>query len=246
VGGWPGICEDDLCVDDGVPFSDAPEGVRRNILQHQLKSPTCPTDLVYITLEYPENTGSPTLDARLATEMAQKFRAARTEALELSCNDFDGCEGGCLPVGIESHYYLQSPSSRYLSLFRVERFIGNFRRGRHHRGTVRYSFHNYDLRDGRELALKDLFADGARSTPLFWEEVAAKLRESGNCPPARMLIGDRPAGAKLLPGDLLLSRQGATIALWNGSDRACAATAVDLPAARLVAIGANPGLWETP
>ncbi|MDR2354263.1 MAG: hypothetical protein LBF22_14115 [Deltaproteobacteria bacterium] len=244
LGGWPGICEDGTCIDDGTPLATPFPYIRRNILEHQLRSPTCPTDLVYITLEYPQNTGSPDLDTFLATRMAQKFREARDRALDLSCNDFDGCEGHCLPVGIESHYYLHQPSKNFLSIFQVERFIGNFRRNVHIRGTVKYIFENYSLITGKPLTLKDIFVDPRKSTPAFWKKINELLERSSNCQARDLLVSNRPAGRDLKENDFLLSEKGLTVALWTDKKKKnnCLSQALDLSYPELLELGLNPAI----
>ncbi|MDR3154926.1 MAG: hypothetical protein LBW85_11850 [Deltaproteobacteria bacterium] len=246
LGGWPGICEDSSCFDDGTPLSEPPPEIRRNIIEHQLKSPVCPSDLVFITIEYPEHTGSLALDLAFAEEAAKKFGAARALALKLSCNDLiDGCGGLCLPAGVESRYFLHKSASWTLSVFRVDRFIGNFRRGRHERGTVEYSFGNYSLVSGKELKATEIFPDPASSARSLWARADMELASRGACPSSRYLAsGRRPAGRDLRPRDLLLSRRGATLALYTGSDKKCLPQALDLPKSELVALGASPALWD--
>jgi hypothetical protein len=245
LGGWPGICEDSACHDDGTPLTDPPPDVRRNILEHQLASPICPTDLVFVTVEYPGNTGSEALDALFAEDATARFRLAMKRALRLSCNDLiEGCGGVCLPAGLESRYYLHQPSPWTLSVFRVDRFIGNFRRGRHERGTVEYSFENYSLASGRDLELKEIFPDPADSAPRFWARTDEILKARGVCPSARYRVAGRPAGKGLRPGDVLLSRNGATLALYTGADKSCVPQALDIPRREMIALGASPHLWE--
>jgi hypothetical protein len=246
LGGWPGVCEGSTCTDDGKPLSEAPPYIRRNILEHQLASPACPSDLIFISLEYPENTGSPALDAELAEEAARRFREARTRALKLSCNDLlEGCGGLCLPVSMESRFYIHKSASWTLSIFRVDRFIGNFRRNRHEPGTVAYSFENYSLVTGKRLAAKDIFPEPGRAARAFWAEADGMLADRGACLSGRYrLPGNRPAGRDLRPGDILLSRQGATLALYAGRDRKCLPLALDLPREVMTALGAARALWD--
>jgi hypothetical protein len=214
-------------------------------LQHQLVSPSCPTDLVYVSIQYPENTGSPALDDRLAAEMGRRFSVMRRRAVELSCNDFDGCSGHCLPVGMEIRAYPHQSSPRHLSIFEVERFIGNFRRDRHHRGTVKWTFANYDLATGRPLALRDILPKANSAVPRFWAEVDSILKASGNCPVKELLVaGRRVTGQRLDPTDLILTKGGATVALSAPkAGGACRSQAVDLDVATMLEIGADPVLW---
>jgi hypothetical protein len=245
LGGWPGICEDSACADDGTPLSDPPPDIRRNIIEHQLKSPACPTDLVFITIEYPENTGSLALDVRLADEASERFAEARKLALKLSCNDLlDGCGGLCLPAGVESRHYLHQSAPWTLSSFRVDRFIGNFRRGRHERGTVGYAFANYSLAAGRELGVKEIFPDPAGAAKLFWARADEVLKSRGACPSASYRLNGRAAGKDLEAGDVLLSRRGATLALYTGRDKKCVPQALDLSKEEMAALGASPLLWS--
>ncbi|MDR2460853.1 MAG: hypothetical protein LBE38_08750 [Deltaproteobacteria bacterium] len=245
IGGWPGICENGTCFDDGTPQSAQIPDIRRNILQHNLESPTCATDLIYINIEYPENTGSPDLDAMLATTMAKKFREARDMAQKISCNDFfEGCAGKCLPVGIETKHFLQKSAPFTLSLFRVDRFIGNYRKNVHVRGTVSYNFANYDLRTGKALTIDQIFPKPQESSLLFWEYIDGILAADGNCPAKELMLEPkRPAGGALTAGDLLLSSEGATIALWSNNTAKCQSRAIDIPAAKMVAFGALEDLW---
>jgi hypothetical protein len=245
LGGWPGICEDSDCFDDGTPISEPPPDIRRNILEHQLDSRICPTDLFFITVEYPENTGSLGLDVLLAEEAAGRFRKARELSLKLACNDaIDGCGGMCMPVGVESRHHLHQSAPWTLSSFRVDRFIGNFRRNRHERGTVAYSFNNYSLATGKPLAVKDIFPEPAKAARLFWARADEVLASRGACPSGRYRVAGRPAGRDLRPGDILLSRRGATLALYTGSDKRCVPQALDLPREEMIALGASPALWE--
>jgi hypothetical protein len=231
-------------VDDGTPLSEPPPDIRRNIIEHQLKSPVCPTDLVFITIEYPENTGSLGLDVRLAEAAAERFTEARKLALKLSCNDFiDGCGGLCLPAGVESRYHLHQSAPWTLSSFRVDRFIGNFRRGRHERGTVSYAFENYSLVTGKELAPTEIFPDPKAAARLFWARADEVLKSRGACPSRSYRVSGRPAGRDLKGGDILLSRRGATLALYTGTDKKCVPQAMDLSKEEMTALGASPQLW---
>jgi hypothetical protein len=244
LGGWPGICEDGQCYDDGTPLSDPPPESRRRLLQHQLSSPSCPTDLVYISLQYPEGTGSPALDKRLAVDMERRFAAYKRKALELTCNDFDGCLGYCLPVGMEIRHYVHQSSPGHLSIFEVERFIGNFRRNRHYRGTTSWSFANYSLATGKPLELKEIFPDPGQSVPKLWAKVDEALAASGNCPSSQMTVsGKRVSAKRLSPADLLLTRRGATVAVTAAKAGACQSQAVDLDVESMLEIGAAPSLW---
>jgi hypothetical protein len=246
IGGFPGICEDGVCMDNGIPTSFPPPDIRRNILEHQLKSPVCPTDLIYITLEYPENTGSPELDAYLSTAMARKFKEARDRALSMSCNDFlDGCAGGCYPVGIESRYYLHKSAPWTLSIFQVEKFIGNFRKNSHARGTVEYQFLNFNLKTGKQLLLREIFPDPKKSVPLFWKYLNNVLKEKGAPCAAQSLslASKRLGGGELKPEDILLSKNGATIALFTQNPSKCQSEVVDIPRQDLIGMGAEPDLW---
>jgi hypothetical protein len=244
LGGWPGICEDSACADDGTPLSEPPPDIRRNIIEHQLTSQVCPTDLVFITIEYPENTGSLALDVRLADAAAGRFSEARKLALKLSCNDLiDGCGGLCLPAGVESRYYLHQSAPWTLSSFRVDRFIGNFRSGRHERGTVSYAFENFSLATGKELAADEIFPDPRAAAKLFWARADEVLKSRGACPSRSYRVSGRPAGRDLKASDVLLSRRGATLALYTGADKKCVPQALDLPLEEMIALGASPGLW---
>jgi hypothetical protein len=244
LGGWPGVCEDDQCHDDGTPRADlAPPEAARRILQHQLRSPTCSTDLVHVTVEYPQNTGHPKLDDKLAKKAAALFASAKRQAMVLTCNDFYGCEGHCLPVGFETRYWLHQSSPNFLSVFEVERFFGNFRRNRHVRGTVAYRFYNYSLQTGDLLTVKDLFA-AKSAVPRFWEKVDQALTAAGNCPSDRLTVGGRrPSRQALNPNDLLLTRFGATLALWSRGGDGCLSQAVDLSVEELLDAGFSPALW---
>jgi hypothetical protein len=244
LGGFPGLCEDGQCYDDGTPSSDPPPESKRRLLQHQLSSPSCPTDLVYISIQFPEGTGSPALDRKLAAAMERRFAAYKRKAMELSCNDFDGCSGHCLPVGMEIRAYVHQSSPSHLSIFEVERFIGNFRRNRHYRGTTSWTFANYSLPSGQALALKDLFPQPFSAVPKLWDKVDEVLSASGNCPASRMLVsGRRVSRQRLDPTDLLLSRGGATLALATPKAGGCRPQAVDLDVETMLEIGAAPALW---
>ncbi|MDR1655966.1 MAG: hypothetical protein LBT47_00205 [Deltaproteobacteria bacterium] len=245
LGGWPGLCEDGQCYDDGTPFSEPPVDSRRRILEHQLASPSCPTDLVFIYIDYPENTGSPALDRRLASAMDKRFAAAKRQALELTCNDFDGCLGQCLPVSIELRQYVHQSSPSYLSIFQVERFIGNFRRNRHIRGTVSYTFINYSLITGAPLTLKDIFLNPNRGVPQFWAKVNELLAASDNCSIDQMRVsGRRISKVHLTTNDLILNRGGATIALTAPKAGTCRSQALDIDLETMIELGARPALWR--
>ncbi|MDR2140461.1 MAG: hypothetical protein LBR11_01475 [Deltaproteobacteria bacterium] len=242
LGGWPGVCENDICYDDGQPLSDPPASIHEQVLEHQLVSSTCPTDLIYLVIKHPSNTGSPPLDQRLAKEMAVRFEQASKWAQSLICNDFFGCQGECLPVGLEIKHHIHQSGPGYLSAFRVERVNGNSRQGSRLRGQATYSFHNYRLADGGDLSLPEIFPDPEKSLPLFWAKVAKSLAAVGNCPLTSFSINKRRVRLNALePNDLLLSRGGATIALTTKSP--CRPQAVDLAWSEMVAIGANPALW---
>jgi hypothetical protein len=247
LGGFPGLCEESYCFDDGQPLSDPPPEIKRNILQHQLTSPTCPTDLVYIALEYPSNTGSSALDARIAKTMDRTFAQNTKQAVNLSCNDFEGCLGHCLPVGFEIKHYIQRPGPGYLSLFRVDRFIGTFRPNRHMRGTVDYKFENYSLVSGQPLKLKDIFVNPNKSVPLFWQRVEKLIKTEGSAPCSirRYKVSGRSiSNQRLEPGDFILTRGGATVAITNSSSPgACLSQAIDLSIQDMIDIGAYPALW---
>ncbi|MDR2442081.1 MAG: hypothetical protein LBE31_00995 [Deltaproteobacteria bacterium] len=244
LGGWPGLCEGQHCYDDGTPLSEPPPDSQRRILEHQLVSPTCVTDLVYITIDYPENTGSFALDQRLEAAMKKKFAAFKAKSMELTCNDFDGCQGRCLPVGFEIKNYVHQSSEKYLSIFQVERFIGNIRRNRQIRATVTYSFANYDLTTGAPLTLKDIFPNANQSVPKFWSKVDELLKAADNCPAKRLLISGRKiTGVHLTPTDLILTRGGATIALTTPKAGTCRPQALDIDVKTMIELGARPALW---
>lgn len=244
LGGWPGLCEDGQCYDDGTPISDPPPESKRRLLQHQLASPSCPTDLVYVTVQYPENTGSPALDKRLSVAMEGKFRLFLKRAMELSCNDFDGCSGHCLPVGMEIRQYVHQSSPNHMSIFEVERFIGNFRRNRHYRGTMSFSFANYSLETGRPLILKDIFLKPVTAVPKFWAKVDDALKSSDNCPFKDLLVsGRRISGKHLEATDFILTKGGATLALTTPKAGSCRSQAIDLDVESMLEIGADPALW---
>jgi hypothetical protein len=129
-------------------------------------------------------------------------------------------------------------------LFEVERFIGNFRRNRHYRGQVAWSFANYSLKTGRLLALKDLFPKAALSVPKLWAKVDEMLAASGNCPSSKLLLsGRRISGQSLGAKDLILTKGGATIALTTPQPGACKSQALDLSVETMLEIGADPVLW---
>jgi hypothetical protein len=246
LGGFPGLCEDQRCFDDGQPFSDPPPEVSRNILQHQLTSPTCPTDLVYIYLEYPSNTGSAVLDALIARNMDRIFADYKKRSVAMSCNDFEGCRGHCLPAGFEIKHYLQRSGPGYLSVFRVDRFIGNFRPTGHLKGTVDYKFENYSLISGAPLTLKDVFNNPKEAIPLFWQKVEASIQTEGKnpCLLKNYRIAGRSISARRLePGDFLLTRGGATVALVNDRPGPCPSQAIDLSIEDMLEIGAFQALW---
>jgi hypothetical protein len=244
LGGFPGLCEDGLCYDDGHPRPQGLPGATRNILEHQVRSEDCPTDLFFITLEYPANTGNPDLDEKLAGLARQKFEKAKIRAKELACNDFFGCAGLCLPVGAEQMYFLYQSSPNNLSVFLVDRFFGNFRGNRHVRGQVDYTFLNFEISSGLEIGIRDIFPDSRRSVPLFWDLVDKILAKSNNCPSKNFLVSGRQAQrGELRPRDLLLSSQGATLALFSRRPGTCRSQALDIPSEDMIGIGANPILW---
>ncbi|MDR1870475.1 MAG: hypothetical protein LBS60_00875 [Deltaproteobacteria bacterium] len=242
IGGWPGVCENNACHDDGQPLSDPPASTRERVLEHQLVSPTCPTDLIYLVFKHPTNTGGPPLDQRLAKEMAARFAEAQKWAQTQICADFFGCDGECLPVGLEIKHYAHQSGPGYLSIFRVERLNGNKRQGYRLKGSTRYSFHNYRLADGGDLTLEEIFPEPAKSLPLFWAKVEKSLLARQKCPLTSYSINDhRVKTTVLAPNDLILSRLGATIALTGRSP--CQSQAVDIATPEMLAIGANPALW---
>jgi hypothetical protein len=242
LGGWPGVCENDACYDDGQPLSDPPATVHELVLEHQLVSPTCPTDLIYLVIKHPTNTGSPPLDQRLANEMADRFERAKKWAQSLICADFFGCDGECLPVGLEIRHHAHQSGPGYLSLFRVERLSGNRRQNSYLKGSTRHYFFNYRLADGRDLTLEDIFSQPKKSIPIFWAKVEKSLKNLGNCPLSSFSVDNRRVKPNVLsPNDLLLSRNGATVAL--SAKAPCRPQAVDLAASEMIAIGANPALW---
>jgi hypothetical protein len=244
LGGFPGLCEDDQCYDNGVPNSDPPPEITRNILQHQLTSPTCATDLVWISLEYPGNTGSPALDARMAKAMDSLFKNYQNRAEALLCNDFEGCLGHCLPVGYEIKQYVHQSGPDYLSVFRVDRFLGNFRQNRHVRGTIAYKFENYSLKTGAPLRLKDIFANPNTAVPKFWAKVGELVSKEPGCALKSLRVNGRSISSRHLePGDLILTRGGATVALTARANDPCRSQALDLTVPDLIEIGAFPALW---
>jgi hypothetical protein len=244
LGGFPGMCEGNQCYDDGAPISDPPSHVARNILQHQLTSPGCPTDYVWISLEYPSQTGSDALDSRLAKSMDNTFKGYKKKAENLACNDFEGCQGLCLPVGYEIKQYVHQSGSGYLSVFRVERFTGNFRQNRQIRGTVAYKFENYALQTGTLLRLKDIFINPNAAVPLFWAKIEELIAPNKACALKSLKVNGRNISAKRLePNDMILTREGATVALTGQAPGPCPSQAVDLSAKEMIEIGAYPALW---
>ncbi|MDR1677659.1 MAG: hypothetical protein LBS44_04620 [Deltaproteobacteria bacterium] len=244
LGGFPGLCEDDQCYDDGLPLNEPPPELSRHILQHQLTSPSCPTDLIWITLEYPGKTGNASLDARMAQNMEKVFKSYQKQAANLACNDFDGCLGHCLPVGFEIKQYVHQSSPDYLSIFRVERFMGNFRRNRHIRGETVYKFENYTLLTGVQLRLKDIFVNPNKAVPLFWKKVGELVSKENSCTLKNLKINGRSiSGQHLEPNDLILTRGGATVALTGKASGPCRSQAVDLAIKEMIEIGAYPAIW---
>jgi hypothetical protein len=242
LGGWPGACENNICYDDGQPLSDPPSAIHEQVLEHQLVSSTCPTDLIYLVIRYPANTGSSPLDTRLSREMGVRFDSAKKWAQTLICNDFFGCEGECRPIGLEIKHYVHQSGPGYLSAFRVERFNGNYRQDKNLPGTVKYSFHNYRLSDGQDLILTDIFPEPEKSVPEFWSNAERSLKRAGNCELNKFTIsGHRISRTGLAPDDLLLSKLGATVALEGQG--ACRSQAVDFPVSEMIRLGAAPDLW---
>ena len=127
----------------------------------------------------------------------------------------------------------------------MEKFIGNFRKRSHARGTVEYSFLNFSLRTGKLLTIREIFPDPAYSAPRFWKYADGKLREKGSpCPSSGLILpSKRPGGGEIRPEDLLLSRLGATTALWTKDPSKCQSMALDIPMEDMLALGADPGLW---
>jgi hypothetical protein len=178
--------------------------------------------------------------------MSKKFKDARDKALSMSCNDFiEGCAGGCHPVGMESRYYLHKSAPWILSIFQVEKFIGNFRKNSHQRGTVSYEFLNFNLKTGKLLSARDIFPDPKRSEPLFWAYVNDKLKEKGNPCSARDLVlsSKRTGGTDFGNKDILLSKKGATLALFTRNPSKCQSEVTDIPLEDMIAMGAEPDLW---
>jgi hypothetical protein len=244
LGGFPGLCEDDQCYDNGVPINDPPPHLTRHILQHHLTSPTCATDLIWITLEYPGNTGSPDLDANLAKSMDTLFKNYKNRSDTLLCNDFAGCLGHCLPVGFEIKHYAHQSGPNYLSIFRVDRFFGNFRQDKHMRGTISYKFENYSLISGAPLRLKDIFINPNQAVPLFWAKVDELISTDKNCALKNLQISARGISRQRLdPTDLILTKGGATIVLTAKASAPCVSRALDISISDMVLIGAYPALW---
>ncbi|MDR1049736.1 MAG: hypothetical protein LBP95_01390 [Deltaproteobacteria bacterium] len=246
LGGFPGLCEDSRCFDDGQPLADPPPDVGRVILQHQLTSPTCPTDLIYIFLEYPSNTGSEALDKAVARTMDDVFDRDQKQALNLACNDFEGCRGNCLPIGFEIKHYIQRPGPGYISFFRVDRFIGNFRPDRHAKGTVEYKFENYSLKTGQKLRPKDVFENPGKAAPLFWKKVAELVSNQGQngCSLKNYRVSQRAiSNGRLETGDFILTRGGATVALIGTAPGTCVSKALDLSIQDMLDIGAFRAIW---
>jgi hypothetical protein len=245
LGVLPEPCQPEYCPPDN-PFSDPPSRLRLVRLSHELSSPACVTDRIFIHYEYPEGTGSPALDSYLKNQVTRKFDSAKAKALKMSCNDFfDGCGGFCLPVSFELSFFFQRSSERLLSILQVERFTGNTRRGRHLNSTVSYHFTNYDLSTGSELKLTDVYADPKKSLPLLWGKAEEILKTMGDaCPLDKYLIGGKKAGGKLGKNDFLLSRRGMSILLTNAKAGAgCVSLVLDIPVEVLLETGINPELF---
>jgi hypothetical protein len=242
LGGWPGVCESDVCFDDGQPWSKPPARLIERAFEHQLVSPTCPTDLVYIAIKFPANTGNEALDLRLSGDMEARFEQAKNWASSLICADFFGCDDACLPVGLEIRHYIHQSGPDYLSALRVEKIFGNARKGAKLKGSVKETFHNYSLKNGQDLTIEDIFPEPKKSIPLFWAKVAKSLANNGQCPLTKFTSRDRRVRTDALkPDDLLLSQDGATVVLEAAYP--CRPQAVDLAFSDLIALGANPALW---
>jgi hypothetical protein len=246
LGAFPGTCQAGSCPQGEEPASLPPPSLSIARLSHELSSPACLTDRIYIHQEYPTETGSLALDALFESDAKKAFEDAKAKALRMSCNDFlGGCEGYCLPIAFETRLYFQQSSPSYLSVFRVDRFTGNIRKGKSMGSTVDYSFRNYDLATGRELAAAELFPDPKASLPQFWFHVSSVLeRREGSCPLGRLRLNGRAPRGALRDRDYLLSSQGLTILLQgDGRPKGCQPQAVDVPKDALLGMGADPKVF---
>jgi hypothetical protein len=245
-GEFPEPCKQESC-DGGEPESEPPAGLTLGRLTHELSSPACLTDRIFIHHEYPQDTGSEYLDALWGSQALKGFEAAKAKALGMSCNDFlSGCEGQCLPIGFEIRLYFQSSAPGFLSILEAERFTGNTRRGRTLNSTVRFRFSNYELATGRDLSPGELFPGKGFSPKPLWGAAEAILeRREGACPLARLAVQGRPAGRDLKRGDFLLSPKGLTILLTpaRANGKGCQATALDIPKETVLGLGADPRIF---
>ncbi|MDR1041048.1 MAG: hypothetical protein LBR80_12975 [Deltaproteobacteria bacterium] len=220
--------------------------------EESLSSHSCPDKPFPISVVYPQGfDGNGPVDLAVKA-LADRFLAEAISTGEEALADLDGCDGleyyqysvGSLPAEL--------PGKAYSVLWRRDSNTG----GAH----PVFDYVSQTLKaDGTELLASDLFPDPAKSLPLLWKRIFADTCAKGNGT-AASYYGSPECGSQAPPlpealvpgatldglGHALLTTQGLILNLdpYEGWSWADGEMAVEIPTADLIAMGADPKLWQ--
>lgn len=224
---------------------------------HTEKSTICDDNILVHTFYYPQGTGRQSVDLGVRNMVIEEMNKNVAEIKQEGFCAADECgESSCGRWPVTQTFSVYQSSPDYISiLFEESGFTGGA-----HTNTV-FTVLNYNLKNGRQLTLAEVFPDQKRSLPLYWDYVYAKwCAENGYKFPlhynsvedcAAGIDPDNPntyQGADNLDdlGRLVFSAKGATLVLgpYESGSYANGTRTLDLPLAELLKIGASPTLWK--
>ncbi|MDR2142185.1 MAG: DUF4163 domain-containing protein [Deltaproteobacteria bacterium] len=214
----------------------------------------CPHFRLEIQVSYPSLTGDDKVDTLIRDNFTETFLEKKAEAVETLAK-FECPKSSKDPeiYEIEVSFRAYSPSPGYLSVL-YESFDGRVRLA--HPSTD-YHSSTYLIGQGREMTIKDLFADPKKSLPLFWAYIAPKWREVKKKDTNPFFYGEFPEEAplpqRLEVADVALEALGNPVftpdglflrlAADDGWSHADGPTTLIVPKEELLKMGANPKIW---
>ena len=225
-------------------------------LSHRAAGPECPQNVLNMDFFYPQGFGRPEIDETVALAITSEFEERLDEGREEFFCDREICgSASCGSWPVEKTFAVYSPSDRVVSiLFTEESYTG----GAH--GNLDFDVLNFNLENGRPLALTDLFPGPEKSVPAYWGQVYAEwcrargvkfplhFKSGEKCRPGEVLqVPDefKEAGELDDLGRLIFTPLGVTLLLgpYESGSYASGSQALDISREKLVEIGADPSIW---
>jgi hypothetical protein len=142
----------------------------------------CRTPVAEISVNYPQSTGNPAMDEKLANLAKLKFQ--ELEELAIEENLLYETAQDCLDNPDDPPSFLiflvifdaYSPRPGIISLLQTT--LMDFREHGNHPSSS-YNSVSYDVEKAEELGVKDLFPDPEKSLPLFWNLISRRFCSVG-------------------------------------------------------------------